>query len=105
SKRFLSNISRVQPNRHFSCDLVAVRLSCYQRYVLRYRFLPENSKMVLMPRFFAITGHSYPSFFSIRQGRSIGTIFEKLRDKKLKKSRPKYFLDVLTHPRGLCLWL
>jgi len=90
-KRFSSNISRVQPNRHFSCDLVAVRLSFYQRHVLRYRFLPQNSKMGLLSRF------SYPSFFSIRQGGSIGTIFEKLRDRKLEKLRQKYFLDVLPH--------
>jgi len=61
--------------------------------------------MVLLSRFFAITGHLYPSFFSIRQDESIGTIFEKLRDKKLKKLRQKYFLDVLAHPRGLRLWL
>src|SRR5690606_33444302 len=68
----------------------------------------QNSKMGLLTRFFEITGHSYPSFFSIRHDGSIGTSFGKnfgTKTKKLKKVVLKYFLDVLSQPRALLFGL
>ena len=81
-----------------SCALVAVMLSCYQRHVVRYQSLPQNSKMGLLTRLFEITGHSYPSFSSIRHGGSTGNSLGKLEKKnmfKLQKSVTKVFFGCL----------
>ena len=116
-QRFSLNKSRMQPNcnyhpsvadtkcicfqrihlHQFSCTLVAVMLSCYQRHVVRYQSLPQNSKMGLLTRLFEITGHSYPSFSSIRHGGSTGNSLGKLEKKICSNSKKvllKYFLDV-----------